>query len=122
MAITHSTAARNAAAAAVVALCDSGTVDYRTAADALVAQGAFSATAFGAPVSGVATANAIGDDTNAPGGTTTKIEARDNSNNIVFQGTVGGPGSGADAEMSPSNVVTAGATVQTSSMTYTAQP
>lgn len=123
MTVSHSNAARSAAADAVCALPDGGgTIVYLTVADAIVATGNLSSDAYAAAVNGVAGNNAIGDDTNAVGGTATKVEIRDSGNNLVFGGSVGPPASGADIEMSPSNVVTAGATVQTSTATYTAAP
>lgn len=73
MSVTHSTAARNAAGDAVVALIGtSGRLRFRLAGTVgapgtSVANLALSATAFGAASAGVNTANAITSDTNAAG-------------------------------------------------------
>ena len=73
MAVTHSTAARNAATDAVTALIGaSGKLVFRTsgtvsAPGTAVATLSLSATAFGASATGTATANAITSDTNATG-------------------------------------------------------
>lgn len=76
MAVTHSTAARNAATDAVTALIGaSGRLRFRltgtvAAPGTSVANLALSATAFGASATGTATANAIASDTNAAGNAT----------------------------------------------------
>jgi hypothetical protein len=74
MAVTHSTAARNAATDAVTALIGaSGKLKFRISPSTVASPGTaaatltFSATAFGASASGTATANAITSDTSATG-------------------------------------------------------
>ena len=74
MAVTHSTAARNAATDAVTALIStSGKLVFRISPSTVASPGtavatlSFSSTAFGASSSGTATANAITADTNATG-------------------------------------------------------
>lgn len=124
MAITHSTAARNKAADEVLALLNAGgggDLMFLTAADAEVATCALSGTAFGSASSGTATANAISDDEDATGGTTTKFELRDGNDNMVITGSVGLPSSGADIELS-SVEIGAGDKVEVTSLTYTAMP
>lgn len=125
MAITMTTAARNAAANAVVDLIDAGagagTLELKSAASTVagvneVATLTFSATAFGAAVAGVATAAAITDDTSATGGTAGYATAFDSDGNAVFQCLVGT--SGSDINLS-SVVIGAGDTVSISALTYT---
>ena len=60
--------ARNAAIDAVAGLLDLGTIKFETSGDVEVATCTFGATAFGAGAAGVATANAITDDSSATGG------------------------------------------------------
>ncbi len=125
MALTHSTAAKNAATDAVVDLIDAGSGDangdlvFMTAGSAEVATLAFSATAFGNASSGVATANAITSDINATGGTVALFKIQNKSNTEVLRGTVTASGGGGDIEMS-STGVGAGDTVAVSSLTYEA--
>ena len=66
--VVLATDTRNAMADAVAALCNGGTLVFETDGDVEVATCTFNATAFGAAASGIATANAIVDDTNATGG------------------------------------------------------
>ena len=122
MAITLSTAARNAACDAVVDLIDVGTTDANgdlvimTSADVEVATLAMSSPAFGSAVTGTATANAISDDTNATGGTAALFKIQDKNNAEVFRGTVGV--SGADLNLT-SVSIGAGGTVSVTSFTVT---
>jgi hypothetical protein len=123
MAVTHSNAARSAAANAVVDLLDvggAGTLRFLTSGDAVVATLTFSATAFGAASDGVATAAEITPDTNAVGGTVAKWEARNNANAMVFAGSAASP-TGGDINLS-SLTVGESDTVSISSLTYTAAP
>ena len=125
MALTHATAARNASANAVVDLLDAGATDANgdlvimTSADAAVATLALSNPAFGNAAAGVATANAISDDTNAAGGTAALFKLQDRDNVEVVRGTVTATGGGGDIELSSTNI-SAGDTVSISSLTYTA--
>lgn len=125
MAITLTTAARNAACDAIVDLIDAGTgagtIELKSAASTVagtseVATLTFSDPAFGAASSGVATASAITDDTNATGGTAGFFTMFDSDANAVLQGTVAT--SGADLNMS-SVSIGAGDTVSISSLTIT---
>jgi len=122
MAVTITTAARNAACNAIVDLIDVGTTDangdlvIKTSGDVEVATLALSNPAFGAAATGVATAGAISDDINATGGTAAKFVMQDRDNTEVFNGAVGT--SGSDLNLS-STTVGAGDTVSVSSFTAT---
>jgi hypothetical protein len=125
MAVTHSTAARNAATDAVTALIGaSGRLKFHItgstveAPSATVANLALSATAFGASAAGVATANAIAADTNAAGGTVAFASLQTSGGAAVIHCAVAA--SGSDINMTNGLVVTAGDTVSCSSLTYTA--
>jgi hypothetical protein len=125
MAITHSTAARNAAANAILAILNTGSgtaagkLVFKTTGGSVLSTLPLSTTAFGAASSGVATANAITSDGAAAGtGTATKFELQDRDGNPTVLGAVGN-GSGGDINLS-SNVITAGDTVAMTSLTYTA--
>lgn len=121
MAITLATAARNAAADAVCALCNGGTLEFQTSGGVAVATCSFAATAFGAATAGVATAAAIGSDTNAAGGTIAKFVAKDSGGAQVFSGSVTAAGSGGDFTVpsTGSLMLGAGDTFSVSSFTYT---
>lgn len=126
MAVTHSTAARNAATDAVTALIGaSGRLRFRltgtvAAPGASVANLALSATAFGAAVTGTATANAITSDTNAAGNASAVATAtlETSGGTVVIHCQVAA--SGQDINMTNGLTVNAGDTVSCSSLTYTA--
>lgn len=130
MAYRLSTAARDAATNAIVDLIDSGgagTIRIRTStqptnvgdADSgtLLGTLTFSATAFGASSTGVATAAAITSDTNADAsGTATQFRIYNGSAAIHSDGTCGTSG----AELNfDNNVIVAGGTIAISSFTVT---
>lgn len=123
MAVTHVTAARNAAADAVVDRLDLGSTDatgdlaFATSADAVLCTCNFSNPAFGAASSGVATAATISQGTVATGGTIAKAFFRDRNNAEVFRCAVGT--SGSDINLS-SVTVAVNDTITISSLTYTA--
>jgi hypothetical protein len=124
MAVTHTTAARNAATDAVTALIGaSGRLRFRTtgtvsAPGTSVANLALSATAFGASSTGTATANAIASDTNAAGGTVATATLETSGGTVVIHCAVAA--SGSDINMTNGLVVSLGDTVACSSLTYTA--
>lgn len=127
MAVTHSTAARNAATDAVTALIStSGKLVFRTSPSSVGSPGtavatlSLSATAFGAASSGTATANAITSDTNATGNASPVAFAtlQTSGGTVVIQCAVAA--SGSDINMTNGLTVAAGDTVSCSSLTYTA--
>jgi len=126
MAITHSTAARNAASDAVTALIGaSGNLKFRLtgtigAPGTAVATLPLSADAFGDASSGVSTANAITSDTNAAGNASPVANAslETSGGTLVIHCAVAA--SSSDINMSNGLTVAAGDTVSCSSLTYTA--
>lgn len=127
MAVTHSVAARNAAANAVVDILDTGSADasgdliLQTSGNVTVATLILSNPAFGSASSGTATANAITSDTSAVGGTVAKAALRDRDNNQTILGSVTASGGGGDFIISNTSVG-ASDTVSCSSLTYSAPP
>lgn len=126
MAVTHSTAARNAATDAVTALIGtSGNLVFRLSGTVgspgtAVATLPLSSTAFGASSSGTATANAITGDTNATGNASPIATAtlQTSGGTVVIHCAVAA--SGSDINMTNGLTVAAGDTVTCSSLTYTA--
>lgn len=118
MAITLETIARNAACDATVGLLDGGTLELLTSADAVVATHTLGTPAFGAAANGVATANAIADDTNTAAGTITKFSAKTSGGAAVFTGTATVTGGGGDIELT-SDTLAAGETSSITSLTHT---
>lgn len=125
MAVTHSTAARNAATDAVTALIGaSGRLKFLItgstvgALSTVVANLALSATAFGASATGTATANAITSDTSATGGTVAFAALTTSAGTAVIHCAVAA--SASDINMTNGLAVTSGDTVSCSSLTYTA--
>ena len=127
MAVTHSTAARNAATDAVTALIGAngrlafrltGTVSApgNTVATLLLA----TPNAFGASASGTATAGTITSDTNATGNVSPVATAtlQTSGGTVVIHCAVAA--SGSDINMTNGLTVAAGDTVSCSSLTYTA--
>lgn len=125
-----STAARNAMADALVDLIDGGTTDaggdLQIGTDSgggtfgtVLAELDFSNPAYGPASTGVAQENAISDETNAPAtGTAALCRVRDRDNTVIFEGTVGATGSGADIELS-STAITAGDNVSVTDLPVT---
>lgn len=117
MAITLQTNARNASVTAVTGLLDAGTIEIQSSTDVVLAVLTFGATAFGAPATGVATANPITRDESAnASGTATKFVVKNSAAAAVFAGTVGT--SAADLIVSTTSV-TAGQPFEINSFTYT---
>ena len=130
MALRLSTASRNAACDAIVDLLDvggTGTIQIRTGAQPTnvsdAAQGTllgtltFSATAFGAAATGVATAAAITSDTSADNSGTAGHARNLNGGGTIHSDATCGQGSG-DYNFD-NNVVVAGGIIAVSSMTLT---
>jgi len=128
MAVTHSTAARNAATDAVTALLGAsprlafrvgGTVGSPgTVAATLV----MSATPFGASSAGTATANAITSDTAATGNASAVSKATLQTSGGTVHVHVDVAASGSDINVSNGLTIASGDTVSCSSLTYTALP
>ena len=122
MAITHSTAARNASADAVIALLNvnpPGNLFFRTAGSAEVAVLPLSNPAAPSAVGGVATFSAITPDTTTVAGTVDNFQLRDGNNLVVIDGTVTLVGGGGDIELT-SLTYANNETISMSSLTYTA--
>jgi hypothetical protein len=123
MAVTLTAAARNAACNAIVDLVDAGAGDstlvfYLANASTEVATLTFSATAFGAASTGVATAAAITSDTSATGNASAATIAKflDGDGTEVLRCSVGI--TGADINLS-NNVIAVGETVAITALTVT---
>lgn len=126
MAVTHSTAARNAANDAVTGLLNpSGLLVFRLsgtigAPGAAVATCALNATAFVASASGTSTANAITSDTAAVGSTATVANASLQTSAGTLHIHCAVAAAASDINMTNGLVVASGDTVSCSSLTYTA--
>lgn len=126
MAVTHTTAARNAATDAVTALIGaSGNLKLRLtgtvgAPGTAAATLPLSATAFGASSSGTATSNAITSDTNATGNASPVATAtlETSGGTVVIHCAVAA--SGSDINMTGGLTIGSGATVSCSPIIYTA--
>lgn len=120
-AVTHPVAVRDVLADTVVDLLDAGAgagfLIFKTSGDAEVATLTFSDPAFGNSSVGIATANAITDDSNATGGTTDRFDGEDSNNLDVFFGSVGV--SAQDINLS-SVVIAASDTVAVTALSYAA--
>ena len=123
MSLAHSSAARNAAATAVLNLLDAQTTAGKcvieTSASAVLATLPLSKPSFGAPSAGVATANAITSGTASATGTAAKASFQDGNGTEVFNCAVAA--SGSDINLS-SVSINSGDTVSITSLTYTAAP
>ncbi len=126
-----SNVAANAEADAVCALANNGflriydgtqavNADTAVGAQVLLAELTFGATAFGAASSGVATANAITQDSsaNATGTASWFRVLKTDGTTVLFDGSVGT--SGANLNLN-SVAISAGAAVQVTALTFTAQ-
>ena len=97
MAVTLQDNARDAGVEAITDLCDSGTIEIKTAASTVagtneIAILTFGATAFGAASSGVVNANAITDETNANAGTASDATFFTSGSAAILQCSVGTSG------------------------------
>lgn len=123
MAVTHSTAARNAMADAVVDLLDAGTppgtLKFLTSADAVVCTITFENVAFGAASSGTATLAGTPKTSNAAtAGTIAKAEFRNQAGTAVIFCAVGT--SGSDINIPGGLTLANNDTVTVTSLTYSA--
>lgn len=123
MAVTHPTLVRTGIADHVVDQIDEGTppgsLVFQTSGDVEVATLPFGNPAFGAASNGVATANAITDDTSATGGTIAKARWKNAAGTDKVICSVTATGGGGDIELD-SVVISAGQTVGMNSLTYAA--
>lgn len=122
MAVTHPTAIRNGIADHVVDQIDgggAGTIVFQTSGSSDIATLTFSATAFGAASSGIATAASITDDTDCNAGTVTKFIVKSGGAATIFEGTVTATSGGGDIILS-SVAIGAGDTISISALTYEA--
>ena len=124
-AVTHPAAVRTAVADFVVDQLDEGTppgkLVMQTSGGVAVATLTFANPAFGAAVSGTATAGVITADTSAVGGTIAKAELRNAAGTAKILCSVTATGGGGDITLS-SVAVSAGQTVAMTSLTYSAMP
>lgn len=123
MAVTHSTASRDAATNAVVDQLDGAgsKLCFRiSAAGAIAATLTMATPAFGASSSGTATAGAIASDTNATGNASAVSHATLQTSGDVVAITCEVAASGSDIDMSNGLTIASGDTVSCSSLTYTA--
>lgn len=125
MAVTHSNAARSAAADAVVDLLDAGTppgdLVFLTSGDATVCTIELETTAFGAASNGVATmAGSPNVSNGATAGTIAKAEFRNAAGTAVIFCAVGT--SGSDINIPGGLALATNDTVTITALTYTAAP
>lgn len=126
MAVTHSTAAKNAATDAVTALIGSGgKLKFRTAGTigapgTAAATLSLSSTPFGAASAGTATANAIASDTNATGNASPVATASIETSGGTLHIHCAVAASGSDINLTNGLTIGAGDQVSMSSLTYAA--
>jgi hypothetical protein len=121
MTVTLATAARNAAADAVVDLLDAGATSgkliIKNAGGTKLAELVMDKPAFGAATAGVATASTISDDASADAtGTAATFEAQDSDGNVVYTGSVGTSGEALNLN---TTAIVAGTKVSITALTYT---
>lgn len=127
MALTHSSAAKQAATDAVTALLNAGGAGKLVIKDGsnnVLVTFALNATAFGAAASsGIATANAISNVSATASGTAATFEAQNNAGTVVWSGAVGYTGATSDLTLQQTDAhVSGGQTVAVASWTYRAVP
>lgn len=126
MAITHSTAAKQASTNAITALVDAGVgagyFTLTTSGDAVLVTIPFSDPAFGtADANGLATADVTPALSAAASGSgdAAKVKVYDSADTLIFSGTVTATGGGGDLTLDNVNIAS-GQTVTISSFTYNA--
>ena len=123
MAVTHPTTVRNGIADHVVSQINgggAGTIEFQTAASAVIATLTFSATAFTAAASGIATADTIADDTDTEPGTVTKFVVKSGAAATIFEGVVTDTATGTGDIILSSVIIGDGDTISISALTYEA--
>ena len=118
MAITLTSAGRNAQCDYFCSLLNSGTLEITDPSDTLLSEHSFSATAAGAASDGVATFNAIGSDTAVATGTAAKSVYKQSDTTVIANGTVTLTGNGGDVILNSLSIAT-GVTVSITSGTCT---
>ena len=125
MAITFPVATKNSRADTEVDKLDVGTTNangqiwLRDSGDNNLSKHNLSNPAFGASSAGASVANAIADGSGLAAGVAVKYVAVDRDENIIWTGSVGPVGSGADLEGTTSSTTIAiGEVVEISSLTY----
>lgn len=126
MSVTFPLATKNARAQAIVNSVNAGTtnpngqVHLKDSGSNILSSHNMSNPAFLVVTNGVSIADAITDSVGLLAGAAVTFDIVDKDGTIIFSGTVGAVGSGADLESSSSSVtVTIGETVSISSLTYT---
>ena len=117
MTFTLATPARNAAVDAVTALASGGVLRFFTASDALVAEIALGAPAFGNAVNGTAFIVNTLTDPFTSSGTVTKFSIFSSSGALLVSGIVTAIGGGGDIELSTTTYVS-GDRLDVSTLTY----
>lgn len=125
MSITFPTTSKDARAQTEVDKVDvgttiiGGTLQLKDAGDNILSKHTMSDPAFGAVVNGTSVANAIADGIGLFAGAAIKFDLLDRDQVLVFSGTVGAVGSGADLESTTSSTtVSVGEMVELNSLTY----
>lgn len=86
---TLSTAARDAGIAAIAALLNNGDIQFYSSVPTLLVTCDFGATAFGAPSTGVVTANAISPGTAVASGDAVEARLRNSGGDVIITATAG---------------------------------
>lgn len=118
--VTHNVATRNAIAEAVTTLCNSGTLEIQTSANAVLVTLALPNPArSGSASGGVATFATIATVNASASGTAAKYVVKTSGSTEVFNGTVGATGSGESITVENTSVAS-GQPFRLSSFSYTA--
>ena len=123
MAVTHPTSVRNGIADHVVTQINTGgagSLEFQTAASAVIATLTFATDAFLNASGGVAAAAAIGDDTDCEPGTVSKFVVKSGGGSTIFQGTVTDTATNTGDIILSSVAIGQGDTISISSLTYEA--
>ncbi len=125
MSITFPTATKNARADLIVDSIDLGTTNatgrlyLKDSGNNVLSVHNFANPAFASASGGACIANSIANGVGLLAGSAVTFDVKDRDNNVIFSGTIGTVGSGADLESSSSSVTVAiGEVVVISGMTY----